>query len=101
MQAFRHGCEGKPISRSSITEGTFPGVIAGEKQMLILLVPHGKTEGTGEMVNALLLPALPGRQKQGAVRHDSQLRARETQLPPQFVTVIETYIRNQRGRAGG
>ena len=61
VEALGHGCEGKAVGCRSVEERTFAGVIAGQEEMLFLLVPDCKAEGAGKMVNALFVPPLPRR----------------------------------------
>ena len=63
VQTLGHGCEGEAVRRGSIEERTFSGVIAGQEEMLFLLVPYSETEGAGKMVDALLAPMLPRSQQ--------------------------------------
>ncbi len=101
MQTFRHGRKREAIRRGSIDEGTFPGVIARQEEMLFLLVPDSKAEGARKMLDTSFLPTLPRGQQHRAVSHDGGLLGGETQLQPKFWTIVEANIRNQSGDAGG
>ena len=78
VEALGHGCERKAVGRGNIEERTFPDVIAGQEEMLFLLVPDREAEGAGKMVNALFVPTLPCGQQQIAVGHCRGLLLRET-----------------------
>src|ERR1700722_7048498 len=101
MQTLWHGSEGEAVRRGGIDERTFPGVIASQEHMLFLLVPDSEAEGAGKMLDALFAPPLPRGQQYRAVRHGSGLLTGDAQLQPQFYTVVETYICNQRGDVDG
>src|ERR1700693_5084291 len=59
MQPLRHGSEGEVVRTGSVNEGTFSRMIASQEEMLFLLVPHSEAEGSGKMLDAFFLPALP------------------------------------------
>jgi hypothetical protein len=100
MQPLWHGREGEVVGPGSIGEWTFPRMIAGQEQMLLLMIPDSEAEGSGQMLDAFFMPTLPRGQQYGAVSHRRALLAGEAQLHSKLSPIIETYIRNQSGDAG-
>ena len=90
MQPLGHGCKGEAVGRGSIEERTFPGVIASQEQMLLLLVPYGKAEGAGKMIQASLHANAATRLIPGRCRPELSLLPGEAQLRRKFFAIIET-----------